>query len=79
MNFIYKEADSIKTPESTNVKVMQHSPSAVRVLSLQKKSEFEIRNHYKKKLLLIDRPVLNSPSQKYHKELISPTKKSKQP
>ena len=69
MKYIYKEDDS--TPES-NKKL---SPTASRVINLQKKSEFEIKNHYKKKLLLIDRPVLNSPTQKYHKELLSPMKK----
>ena len=56
MKYIYKEGDS--TPES-NKKL---SPTASRVINLQKKSEFEIKNHYKKKLLLIDRPVLNSPT-----------------
>lgn len=71
MKYIYKEADSASTPES-NKKL---SPTASRVMNLQKKSEFEIRNHFKKKLLLIDRPVLNSPTQKYHKELLSPMKK----
>ena len=58
MKYIYKEADEASTPES-NKKL---SPSASRVMNLQKKSEFEIKNHYKKKLLLIDRPVLNSPT-----------------
>lgn len=71
MKYIYKEADSASTPES-NKKL---SPTANRVINLQKKSEFEIKNHYKKKHLLIDRPVLNSPTQKYHKELLSPMKK----
>ena len=72
MKYIYKEAaDSASTPES-NKKL---SPSASRVIDLQKKSEFEIKNHYKKKLLLIDKPILNNPTQKFNKELLSPLKK----
>lgn len=57
------------------------TPVATRVMNLQKKSEFEIKNHYKKKLLLIDKSVLgnNSPNASYHKELTSPTKKQKPP